>query len=100
MNIDTLSIARDLKATELPVEQAEAIAAAIGRSVTEGAASKLDLEAVRLSLKSEIDLSRQETRTEVEKLRADLEKLRSSLITTVIGSQIAIAGVVLAIIKL
>ena len=55
MHIDTLSIARDLKSTELPAAQAEAIAAAIGRSVTEGTASKLDLEAVRLSLKGELE---------------------------------------------
>ena len=100
MNIDTLSIARDLKATELPAEQAKAIAAAIGRSVTEGAAPKFDLEAVRLSLKGEIDVLRQEVRAEFEKLRADVEKLRSSLISTVVGSQIAIAGVIIAVIKL
>ncbi|AIT06691.1 hypothetical protein MC45_10250 [Sphingomonas taxi] len=44
MNVDTLSIARDLKATELPAAQAEAIAAAIGRAVTDGVATKSDIQ--------------------------------------------------------
>jgi len=44
MGIDTLSIAKDLRAAALPQDQAEAIAAVIGRAMSEGAATKGDLD--------------------------------------------------------
>ena len=44
MGIDTLSIAKDLRAAALPQDQAEAIAAAIGRAMSEGAATKAELD--------------------------------------------------------
>ncbi|PAX08796.1 hypothetical protein [Sphingomonas lenta] len=93
MHIDTLSIARDLRAAELSPEHAEAIAAAIGRSVNEGAASKADLESLRTSIDVKLDAVKHE-------LRSDLEKLRSQLTLSLVGSQVAIAGIVLAILKL
>ena len=43
MSVDTLSLARELRAAHFEGEQAEAIAAAIGRSVTETTATKADL---------------------------------------------------------
>ena len=43
MAVDTLSLARELRAASVAPEQAEAIAAAIGRAVLEGAATKADL---------------------------------------------------------
>ena len=89
MNIDTLSIARDLKAAELPTEQAEAIAAAIGRSVTDSVPSKSDLEQVRGALELKI-----------EQLRTEMERSHNQLFVRLVGTQTALAGLVVAAIKL
>ena len=96
MSVDTLSLARELRAAELASPQAEAIAAAIGRAVTETSATKADLAELRAGGKTD----NAEIRTEVERLRADLERMRSSLIMWFIGTQIAIGGIIIAVIKL
>lgn len=88
MNIDTLSIARDLEATELPAEQAEAIAAAIGRSLNEGAASKADLDVVAHKIEAM-----------EERLTAKLEGVKSQLLMWLAGTIFAAAGVLIAVIK-
>ena len=111
MNIDTLSIARDLRAAELPPEQAEAIAAAIGRAVSESSATKADvqlataatdakIDQVRGSLDAKIEQVRGSLDAKIEQVRTEMEKLRSSLLTSLIGTQIAIASVIIAVIKL
>ncbi|WP_419809901.1 hypothetical protein [Sphingomonas sp.] len=82
MNIDTLSIARDLKATELPAAQAEAIAAAIGRSVSEGVATKLDVQLLE------------------ERLTGRLEGVKSQILIWLMGAIFASAGAIIAVIKL
>ena len=89
MNVDTLAIARDLRATELPPAQAEAIAAAIGRSVSEGTVTKLDLEVVEQRLS-----------TRIETVRTDVERARNQVVLRVVGSQITLAGLILALLKL
>ncbi|MGK6322687.1 hypothetical protein ACMGDM_06335 [Sphingomonas sp. DT-51] len=55
MGIDTLSIAKDLRAAALPQDQAEAIAAAIGRAMAEGTATKGDLDHLGARLDARID---------------------------------------------
>lgn len=107
MNIDTLSIARELRAAELPREQAEAIAAAIGRSVVEGSAKKVDLDLMKADLKAEISNHKVESkadfafiRTEMEKLRTEIEKGRNQIMTWVIGAVLAVGGTIIAVIKL
>ena len=82
MNIDTLSIARDLKAVELPSEQAEAIAAAIGRSVTEGVATKPDLQVME------------------DRLVAKLEAAKTQILIWLMGVIVATAGAIIAVVKL
>ncbi|WP_375428174.1 hypothetical protein [uncultured Sphingomonas sp.] len=82
MNIDTLSNARDLKATELPAAQAEAIAAAIGRSVTEGVATKLDIQLME------------------ERLAAKIEVAKTQILIWLMGVIIATAGAIIAVVKL
>ena len=82
MHIDTLSIARDLKATESPPAQAEAIAAAIGRSVTEGVATKVDLQLME------------------ERLTARVEGAKSQILIWLMGAIFAAAGAIIAVIKL
>ena len=104
MILDTLSIARDLRAADLPLQQAEAIAAAIGRSVAETSATKGDLEQVRTELRAEIEQLRTELRAEIEQVRTELkteiERAKNQLILWVISGQIALAGIVIAVIKL
>ncbi len=103
MNIDTLSIARDLKATQLPAEQAEAIAAAIGRAVIESSATKADLELARTGLKADLDLVRASLDAKVEQVRADLrtaiERSRNQVTVWLGSTQIALAGLIIAAIK-
>jgi hypothetical protein len=52
MTVDTLSLARDLRAASVAPEQAEAIASAIGRAVQETAVTKSDLNAAIADLKA------------------------------------------------
>lgn len=82
MNIDTLAIARDLRAAELPASQAEAIAAAIGNSFTDTVATKADLRELKLELEAKI------------------EALQAKLIMWFVGTQLAFVALVGAIIKL
>lgn len=81
MNVDTLSIARELKAAELPAAQAEAIAAAIGRSVSETAATKSDVTQSELRLESKI------------------EQLQGKLLVWFIGTQVAVGALIVALVK-
>lgn len=73
MGIDTLSIAKDLRAAALPQGQAEAIAAAIGRAMSEGAATKGDLDRLgeRIDARFEQEAARIEARFEQEAARIE-----------------------------
>ena len=82
MNIDTLSIARDLKASELPPAQAEAIATAIGQSL----ANKADMEMVIQRLEAM-----------EQRLTAKIESSRSSTITWMVSILTAAAGLLIAL---
>ena len=90
MAVDTLSIARELKAAELSALQAEAIAAAIGRSAgdsMENAATKADISLLKF------DLAQVESR-----LEAKIEALQSKLIMWFVSTQIAFVAIIAAII--
>ncbi|WP_271299362.1 hypothetical protein [Sphingomonas sp. CV7422] len=129
MTIDTLSIARDLKAAQLPAGQAEAIASAIGHVLSDSMATKADLslmrsdlsgriEQVRLDLGSRIEQVRSDLdgrieqvrlslegkierlRTEIEQVRTEIERSRNQLLVGLVGTQIALAGIIIAVIKL
>ena len=82
MTVDTLSLAKELRAAELPPMQAEANAAAIGRAVLEGAATKADLA----QLEARID--------------AKIERLRATLIMWFVGTNLTLAAVLIAAVKL
>ncbi len=96
MHIDTLSIARDVKATELPTDQAEAIAAAIGRSVTEGSASKADVQLLR----SDFQILRADLQASEERLTARIEAASPQTLVWLAGAIFAVAGLFIATIKL
>ena len=85
MTVDTLSIARELKAATIPDAQAEAIASAIGRGFTP------DLT----SFATKADLGQLESKVE-----AKIEQLRSSVIMWVVATNLTMAAVIIAAIKL
>jgi hypothetical protein len=86
MSVDTLSIARELKATKMPAAQAEAIAAAIGYSLHENVATKSDLRELELRFDSKID--------------AKIENLKSTMMLWFIGTNLTMAAIILAALKL
>ena len=86
MSVDTLSIARDLKATKLPAAQAEAIAAAIGISINEIAATKADLREIKLELEAKIETK--------------IESLKSTMMLWFIGTNLTLAAIIIAAMKL
>ena len=73
MGIDTLSIAKDLRAAALPQDQAEAIAAAIGGAMSEGAATKADLDRLgeRIDARFEQEAARVDGQFDREAARVD-----------------------------
>jgi hypothetical protein len=82
MSVDTLSIARELKATKLPAAQAEAIAAAIGYTVHENVATKPDLRELEVRIDSK------------------LESLKSTMMLWFIGTNLTLAAIIIAALKL
>lgn len=119
--IDTHETVRQLTAAGIPDNQAEAIVAALSRSdadiVTktdlrqEIASAKADLRqeiaAVKADLRQEIAAVKADLQQEIAAVRADLEVVRSEVkaeiataINKVLLSQIAIAGLLFAAIKL
>ncbi len=89
MSVDTLSIARELKATKMPAAQAEAIASAIGYTVHENLATKGDLR--------EINAEMREMEARID---ARMEAMQAKLIMWMVSSQIALAAILLAALKL
>jgi hypothetical protein len=104
MSVDTFSLARELRAADLAGPQAEAIAAAIGRAVTETSATKADLGTLRSELKADSVALRTEFKADLATLRsdvkADLEALRSSMLLWFIGTQVAVGALIVALVKL
>ena len=86
MQIDTLAVARDLKAVHLPAAQAEAIAAAIGRSTADSVSGKADLDSVVQRLEAM-----------EQRLTAKIESSRSSTITWMVTILTAAAGLFVAL---
>lgn len=113
--VDTITIARALRAADMPPAQAEAVALAIARSVAETAASKTDLDlletrliaqnaATRADLKSEIAEVRADLKSEIAELRTEvrqgLSDLKSGLLTWMIVMIVALGGFLVAVLKL
>ncbi|HKX78835.1 MAG TPA: hypothetical protein VJM34_09975 [Novosphingobium sp.] len=115
MSIDTLAIARSLRAAEMPQPHAEAIAAAIGSSILDVAATKTDLGHVEAQLKGDLgrveaqlkgELGRVETQlkgdiAQVEsRLETKIEQLRSQMMVWFIATNLTIGAIILAALKL
>ena len=75
MSLDTIAIARELRATDVALLQNEATASAIGKAVSEGAATKSDLH-------------------------ASVAELKATLLTLFVGTQIAVGAIIIAALKL
>ena len=124
MSVDTLSLARQLRAVDLDERQAEAIATATGQSGdgAQSAADLLRLEAkldrlaerlegvlrleianLRAEIKTEANGFRSELKAEmhatVEAVTARLESARASLLTWIVSVLVAGFGVVVAIMR-
>ncbi len=84
MATDTLTLARELKAAEVPSGQAEAITAAIGRSASESMTAS--------ATKNDLALLRSEMKT-------DIADLKSTMITWFVGTILTVGAVVVAAIK-
>ena len=85
--VDTLSIARGLRDAKVPTGQAEAIAAAIGRSLTESAASKADLR----EIDSRIDRLDISIDGKLDRLKVEMFRWFLASTLTIIGAMIAVA---------
>jgi hypothetical protein len=125
MSVDTLALAKELRAANIEAAHAEAIAAAIGKSVSEGAASKADLQAaekalradlqtvekalradiqtVERTLRAEMDALKRELKADIAQSRTELEvlieKSKSSILIWLVSTQMAFAGLIIAILK-
>lgn len=84
MSVDTLSLARELRAADIEPAHAEAIAAAIGRSVNE---TTLDAATV-----GDLAQMRSEMRADNAGLRAEIATLRTELKSDVAAVDRKIAG--------
>ena len=83
MSIDTLTLSRELRAADFAQPQAEALAAAIGKAVTETSATKADLAELRAATKADLAELRAATKADLAELRAatkaDLQQAVSGL---------------------
>ncbi len=84
--MDTLAISKTLQRANLPIEQADAIASAIGVSIDERAATKSGLLQVKTELEAKID--------------KENSNLRASLLTWFVGTPVAVGAPIVALIKL
>ena len=104
MTVDTLSLARELRAANVEGAQAEAIAAAIGKAVVETSATKADLVQLNTGLRGEIVGLRTELTAEIALVRAEIrssiEALRSTMPLWFIGTTLTLAAIILAALKL
>ncbi len=100
MSVDTLSLAKELRAAELAPPQAAAIAAAIGRAVVETSATKADLLQVEEHLTARIDRQGGELRTEVARLETKVETAVSRLLFWLIDLFVGVGGLIVAATKL
>lgn len=104
MTVDTLSLAQQLRAAELSPAQADAIAAAIGKAVIEGTATKADIQQIRTDFSAEIKELRSEIaqfKIEIEaKIDSKIEQLRSQMMIWFIATNLTIGAIIIAALKL
>jgi hypothetical protein len=100
MSLDTLSIARELREADVAPAQAEAIASAIGKAVSEGAATKADLKELRLELDARFDRIDARFGQVETNIDAKLERLKNEVVRWFITSLVALAAVIIAAVKL
>ncbi len=93
---DTLAAVRELRGAGIEHVQAEAIAQAVCRIVTEHAASKTDIAELRAETRADKATLRSKPETGIDKLRADIYRafwVQSIGIVAVIGILILVAAV-------
>ena len=111
MSVDTLTLARELRDATLPPEHAEAIAAAIGKSISDGSATKADIELMLARLDNfenkvmaqfeSLDAKHALQGDALEsRLTAKIEAVRSSVLVWLVGVVIAAGSLFITISKL
>ena len=92
---DTLAYARRLKAAGVDEAQAEAHAEAVRDAITEGVATKADLDRGLAALKADVIRLEDKMAT-----KADLADLKADMLKVAIGIVFANAGLTFALLKL
>ena len=100
MTVDTLSLSQKLRGAALTAKQADAIAAANGGALGEGAADRADLTQLRTEIKGDFTTLEQRLEALEQRLSAKIESARSSLLVWVVGVLFAFGGLGLAFAKL
>ena len=100
MTVDTLSLARELRETDLSSAQAEAIAAAIGRVDAGLPDTRADVGQLETQLRTSFQLLDHRLEAMEQRLNAKIEASRSSLLIWFVGVLIALGGLALAVAKL
>jgi hypothetical protein len=110
VTIDTLEYVKRLEAVGVPRPQAEAHAEAIRDTLAPQLATKADIDRLAQATKADIDRLAQATKADIDRLeqatKADIDRLEHKfeallwrhttwVIVTVIGTQLALAGVLL-----
>jgi hypothetical protein len=106
--IDTLQLARSLAEAGMERAQAEAVSSSLARSLKDSdVATKADIEALRKDIRGEFDGLRKELKGDIESSRKDAKidvaNLRTEIAASrnqTILSMIAIAGLMLAVMRL
>ena len=100
MSVDTLSISRELREADLPGAQADAIAAVIGRALTDSLETKTELTAFIGEMRSSFGALDHRLDAIEQRLVGKIEASRSSLLIWFIGVVVALGGLGVAIAKL
>ncbi len=111
MAIDTLEIAKALRAADFSPDKAEAVAGAIGRAIAGGVATKADLLELQNNLRTEIgdlrveltqDIHAVELRlkTEMGQMEVRMMAALNGMTWRMIGFLVAVMGLAVAAIKL
>jgi hypothetical protein len=110
MMIDTLEYTKRLEAAGVPRPQAEAHAAAVRDTLAGRLATKADIDRLEQFTKADINRLEQSTKADVALLKADLDtavqrfetllwKHTAGIILTLIGTQVAVGGVLLRFLR-
>jgi hypothetical protein len=101
--IDTLEVAKELKAAGFDQAQAEAVARLVRRSQDldlSALATKADLSELRAATKGDLSDTKADLTTEINRLELKIESTKTDILRWMVVTQIALGGFIFAAIKL